>query len=411
MPQNWQSGKLGNFIIFQRGFDLPEYAREPGSIPVVTSSGISGYHSTAKVEGPGIVIGRYGTLGEVFYIKEGFWPHNTSLYVKDFKGNEPHFILYFLKTVNYQSHNDKSSVPGLNRNHLHLVDVVVPPLHEQRAIAHVLGSLDDKIELNRKMNATLEELARAIFKSWFVDFDPVRAKAAGRQPVGMDDATAALFPDSFETVDGREVPRGWEIQAFDKSIEIISGGTPKTTIAEYWNGNIPWFSVVDSPTHSDVFVIDTQKKITQLGLEKSPAKVLPAGITIITARGTVGKVAITGVPLAINQSCYGVKGQEKRGAYFTYFALRYLVDDLKRMTHGAVFDTITRETFTILKNPQVPIELTQSYDNQVAHLLIQIKLNQELSQTLAKLRDSLLPKLLSGEIRVRDAEHWIETVS
>ncbi|GIK76310.1 MAG: hypothetical protein BroJett021_52980 [Chloroflexota bacterium] len=118
--------------------------------------------------------GRYGTLGEVFYLTEDFWPLNTTLYVQDFKGNYPLFIYYLLQGLDFSGYSDKSSVPGLNRNHLHTMQVCIPPLPEQRAIAHILGTLDDKIELNRRMNATLEAITRAIFKSWFVDFDPVQ---------------------------------------------------------------------------------------------------------------------------------------------------------------------------------------------------------------------------------------------
>ncbi|MRR32223.1 restriction endonuclease subunit S, partial [bacterium] len=144
------TGVLGDFITLQRGFDLPEYDRLSGIIPVVTSSGISDFHNEAKVMGPGVIMGRYGTIGTIYYVEKDFWPHNTTLFVKDFKGNDPHFISYFLRTLNYQAHNDKSSVPGLNRNHLHLIPIKLPPLPEQRAIAEVLGSLDDKIALNRR---------------------------------------------------------------------------------------------------------------------------------------------------------------------------------------------------------------------------------------------------------------------
>jgi type I restriction enzyme S subunit len=158
-----------------------------------------------------VVTGRYGTIGQVFYIKEDYWPLNTTLFVKDFKGNDPLFVSFLLRTIDFLSCSDKSSVPGLNRNDLHLIKVKLPPLSEQKAIAHILGTLDDKIELNREMNQTLEAIARAIFKSWFVDFEPVRAKMEGRQPAGMDAATAELFPDEFEESALGMIPRGWRV--------------------------------------------------------------------------------------------------------------------------------------------------------------------------------------------------------
>ena len=169
---------LGEVLELKRGYDLPRRQRSPGSVPLVSSSGITDYHVESKVKGPGVITGRYGTLGKVYFVPEDFWPLNTTLYVRDFKGNDPRFIAYCLSELDFSAYSDKAAVPGLNRNHLHEAPVRVPPLTEQRAIAHILGTLDDKIELNRRMNQTLEEMARALFKSWFVDFDPVRAKAA-----------------------------------------------------------------------------------------------------------------------------------------------------------------------------------------------------------------------------------------
>jgi len=183
MTGSWSTKSLGEVLTLQRGFDLPTQDRERGVVPVVSSSGVSGFHSQARTRAPGVVTGRYGTIGEVHFIREDFWPLNTTLFVKDFKGNDERFVYYLLKSLDFSSFSDKSSVPGVNRNHLHQMMVQVPArVAEQRAIAHILGTLDDKIELNRRMNQTLEEIARALFKSWFVDFDPVHAKAAGRRP-------------------------------------------------------------------------------------------------------------------------------------------------------------------------------------------------------------------------------------
>ena len=178
MEDNWREASLGEVIELKRGYDLPQRRRIMGSVPLVSSSGVTDYHVEAKVKGPGVVTGRYGTLGEVFFVPSDFWPLNTTLYVRDFRGNDPRFVSYFLCGIEFSAFSDKAAVPGLNRNHLHQATVRYPTdIGEQRAIAHVLGTLDDKIELNRRMNQTLEEMARALFKSWFVDFDPVHAKA------------------------------------------------------------------------------------------------------------------------------------------------------------------------------------------------------------------------------------------
>jgi type I restriction enzyme S subunit len=253
---------------------------------------------------------------------------------------DPVFLSFLLSADDsihwFKLHAVGAVMPNLNEDIIKLFPLHLPPLDEQRAIAAILGALDDKIELNRRMNATLEEMARATFNAWFVHFEPVRAKAEGSTPQSADAATAALFPDALEEQQGREVPRGWEVGTYDSTIELIGGGTPKTTIAEYWGGHIPWFSVVDAPVESDVFVLETEKWITQLGLEESSARILPVGTSIVSARGTVGKCALVGTPMAMNQSCYGVRGKDGRGDYFTYFALRMLVDELRRMTHGVL---------------------------------------------------------------------------
>jgi type I restriction enzyme S subunit len=166
MVGEWRECALGDVIELKRGYDLPQQERRSGNVPIVSSSGVTDYHAEAMVKGPGVVTDRYGTLGQVFYVAEDFWPLNTTLYVRDFKGNDPKFISYFLRSVDFLAYSDKAAVPGLDRNHLHMARVRFPvDVVEQRAIAHILGTLDEKIELNRRMNETLEHIARAIFKS------------------------------------------------------------------------------------------------------------------------------------------------------------------------------------------------------------------------------------------------------
>jgi type I restriction enzyme S subunit len=418
MAGEWRTVTLGEVIELKRGYDLPARDRRPGPYPIVSSSGVSDYHFEPKVQGPGVVTGRYGTLGEVFYVKEDFWPLNTALYVCDFKGNNPRFVSYFLKTLNFLAFSDKAAVPGLNRNHLHSATVRIPDVTVQRAIACILGSLDDKIELNRRMNRTLEEMARAIFKSWFIDFDPVRAKAAVRREhpkwTGEQASRAAcpklkpeiarLFPDRFEDSELGEIPKGWRVQSFTDGAEVIGGGTPKTSVREFWGGEIPWFSVADTPAPGDVFVISTEKTITTEGVNNSSARVLPVGTTIISARGTVGNLALVGVPMAMNQSCYGLRPRHGRRGYFLYFATRALVEILRQRAHGSVFSTITRETLSGTQVVAPPRDLIEAFEGVASGQLERILANQRHSLTLAALRDALLPKLISGELRIPDAE-------
>jgi len=217
--------------------------------------------------------------------------------------------------------------------------ISIPPLSEQKRIAHILGTLDDKIELNRRMNATLESMARALFQSWFIDFDPVRRNAArlqnqpspqpspngrGRSAAEGESASGfdSLFPESFQDSELGEVPKGWKVYPLSAKIQLLSGGTPKTSEEAYWGGDIPWYSVRDAPIETDVWVIQTDKSVTSCGIENSAAKVFPERTTIISARGTVGKLALTGVPMAMNQSCYGIRGAAGYGDYYTHYLIR-----------------------------------------------------------------------------------------
>jgi type I restriction enzyme S subunit len=322
------------------------------------------------------------------------------------------YLYYVLRTTAYR-HEIVAGATGTTVKHtspsrIYGYKFLLPSVGEQRKIANILSSLDDKIELNRRMNETLEAMARALFKSWFVDFDPVRAKMEGRQPAGMDDETAALFPDSLEDSALGEIPSGWKADSFSEMIELTGGGTPKTSIDEYWNGRIPWFSVVDAPRDSNAFAISTEKQITEEGVANSSTKILPVGTTIISARGTVGKCALVGIPMAMNQSCYGLRGRDDRGDYFTYFATRRMVAELQQHAHGSVFSTITRNTFHGVKVAIPTPDLTRKYDEVVGPHMHLILANLHQNRTLAAIRDALLPKLLSGEIRLRGAEELVQ---
>jgi type I restriction enzyme, S subunit len=221
----WPEMTLGEVCELKRGYDLPKSNRCDGTVPVVSSSGISGFHSKAKVRAPGVVTGRYGTLGEVFYLEEDFWPLNTALYVRDFKGNDPRFVAALLESMELRRYDGAAAVPGLNRNHLHKVMVRVPDIEDQATIAVILRVLDDLIESNRSQVEVLEEMARAIYREWFVHF---------RYP-GHEDATFVDSPLG-------PIPQGWEVKpvgeiaearrglSWGRSSESETGGTPVVTI-------------------------------------------------------------------------------------------------------------------------------------------------------------------------------------
>jgi type I restriction enzyme S subunit len=356
-------------------------------------------------------------LGKTAVVPKSILPANTNQAVGiirlDPDKADPRYIHYVLSSSTCRSWVQRSVAQSAqpNFNLADIGDLPIPnvPLGTQRAIAHILGTLDNRVELHKKMNQTLESMARALFKSWFVDFDPVRANMEGRDP-GLTKEIADLFPSRMAESELGEIPEGWEVKSFAETVEILGGGTPKTSVTEYWNGDIPWFSVVDAPTGSDVWVVETEKKVTRDGIENSSAQVLPICTTIISARGTVGRIALTGAPMAMNQSCYGLRPRNGARGFFTYFATRELVTRLQQHAHGSVFDTITRDTLAGVVVVEPPSALIRHFEVQAAPMLERIRTDLLCSVSLAALRDTLLPKLISGELRVKDPEKFVPRV-
>ena len=314
------------------------------------------------------------------------------------------FLFYALSTgeVQRQFHSYANGITrfGLRKADIGLVEIPFPPLDEQRAIAHILGTLDDKIELNRRMNQTLEEMARAIYKDWFVDFGPTRAKLEGREPY-LPPELWDLFPECLVESELGEIPEGWKVGVLDDVIEILSGGTPKTSIPEYWDGTIPWYTPKDAPSLNDIFAITTERHITPAGVNNSSTKILPAGTTVISARGTVGRLACLGIPMAMNQTCYGIQGSSGYPNYFTYWNIRSAVNALQARTHGTIFDTITRDTFKIAESLLVSTNMAKAFESTVAPLMERLLMRLNESFVLSAERNALLPKLLSGELKVK----------
>ena len=410
MVKGWRDCTLGDVVELKRGYDLPNSHRRLGPVPIVSSSGISGWHNEAKVQAPGVVTGRYGTIGQVFYVDQDFWPLNTTLYVRDFKGHDEQFISYFLRSLDFQAFNDKSSVPGLNRNDLHLYGVRVPEdAGEERAIARVLGALDDKIEQNRKTAHKLDELARAIFKAWFVDFEPVKAKAAGATSFpSMSKKIFNELPAAFANTDLGAIPVGWEIKSTENFCEVISsGGTPSRRISSFWeNGTIDWFKtgeLIDGP------LFFSTECITEAGLRSSSCKLWPEGTILFAlyASPTVGRLGVLTRPGTSNQAAAGLVIKQDIGIPFMINALLEARAELQRIAVGAAQQNINQ---TLLKSHRLvkpPVLFSQAYSKKMQPSWdLRVALSYE-SLKLIELRNYLLPKLLSGQIRVKEAETMV----
>ena len=332
--------------------------------------------------------------------------HNQRLgkvLIKDGAKLDKGFLFYLLCTAEYR-HEVLASATGTTVKHTSPGRILahkakLPPLSEQKRIAEVLGALDDKIELNRRRNATLEATARALFQSWFVDFDPVRAKLDGSQPSGMDAATAALFPDSFEESPLGHIPRGWKVKPVGDVIDCVGGGTPSTSEPKYWEGGTHhWTTPKDFSSLQAPILLNTDRELTDAGIAKISSGLLPAGTLLMSSRAPVGYLAISAIPVAINQGFIAMKCNESASNYFMLNWCQQNMAEIEGRATGTTFAEISKQNFRPIPLVLSTQEIMTAFSERVAPLYDQITANLRQSRTLATLRDTLLPKLLSGEL-------------
>lgn len=360
-PNVRETKPLGEFINLKRGYDLPARLREEGHIPIFTSSGISGNHSTAKCNPPGVITGRYGTVGLVFHADTSYWPHNTALYVDDFKGNDSRYVYYFLKTLDWEKYSDKSAVPGVNRNEVHREEVSFPDLSEQRAIAGVLSSLDDKIDLLHRQNKTLEAMAETLFRQWFVE----------------------------------EVNDDWEER-------------PLSSIATFLNGlACQKFPPMNSLERLPVLKI---KELTS-GISESSdyasstvksEYVVTSGDVIFAWSASLMVKLWNGPSCVLNQHLFRVTSCEFPKWFYFRWCKHHLEEFIAiSQSHATTMGHIKRgdlDKAMVVVPPSV--KLIEMNTIQTPILNKQIA-NAQQTRILEKLRDTLLPKLMSGEVRIQ----------
>jgi type I restriction enzyme S subunit len=365
----WETKKFIDFIKLQRGHDLTQEQFVNGSYPVVSSTSIMGYHKEYKAEAPGVVIGRSGTLGKVQFINENYWPHNTSLYVKDFKGNSPRYVYYFLCGFETNKHGGGSAVPTLNRNNLSSIDVCVPDVSTQHRIADILSAYDDLIENNQKQIKLLEEASMRLYKEWFVDL---------------------RFPGHENTpiVDG--VPEGWEKKQLSEIADVVMGQSPKS---EFYNTNgqgLPFHQGVTN--YGDRFVINET-------YTTSYTRIAIAGSILFSVRAPVGRMNITKEKIAIGRGLSSINHKlNLQSLLFYMLKERFYKDNL--IGNGAIYASITKDElysqlFLIPTN-----ELSCKYNEIVSKMDRKLEALDSQVFLLKLARDKLLPKLISGEIEV-----------
>lgn len=372
----------------------------------------------ARPRSDDVVLSRRCNPGETAHVPAGVefaLGQNLVLLRADGTQVHPPFLRWLVRGPDWWKQVSKFLNVGAVFDSLRCADVPrfelpIPPMDQQRAIAHILGTLDDKIELNRRMNETLEGMARALFKSWFVDFDPVRAKMDGHwRPgeclPGLPADLYDLFPDQLVQSELGEVPEGWDLSTIGEELTVVGGGTPSTNRAEYWEGgDICWATPKDLSGLSESVLIKTSRCITEAGLEKISSGLLPPGTVLLSSRAPVGYLARTEVPVAINQGFIAMTCDRRIGSHFALRWAEVFMDRIKSRAGGTTFAEISKRNFRPIPVVIPPAAIHGAWYRQADAWHRKVVLNVIESRVLANLRDTLLPKLISGELRVPDAE-------
>ena len=387
--------KVGSVLELQRGYDLPTRSRVAGEIPIISSSGYSGYHDEFKCDGENVITGRYGTIGNVYYYNGKCWPLNTSLYVKDFKGNIPKYIYYFLKNTLklYQVNgNDKSAVPGIDRKIIHEMCV---PFHEdtdyQKDICSVLNCLDHKITTNSNICSEMEAMAKTIYDYWFVQFDFPDENGKPYRTSGGE----MVWNEQLK----REIPKGWEIKKISNICEIISG--------------YPFQSSTYSKTGK--YRLITIKNVQDSGIdlnvdnyvEALPENlpdycILSPGDILMSLTGNVGRVGLMYADdCLLNQRVALIKPKHSYLNVFLYFLfksnrIKILMENISTGTSQKNLSPVDTGNLTIPFNS----EIVKMFCDKLESVITKIVIAEKEKIELTKLRDWLLPMLMNGQARV-----------
>lgn len=384
---DWIKCKLGDILTLQRGHDLSYKEMKNGHIPVVGSNGIIGYHDIPTTKKPCVTIGRSGNIGHAYYYDCDCWAHNTVLYVKDFKNTYPKYAYYLLKSMDFSQYNVGSAVPTLNRNHIHPIEILYPPLPVQKKIAAILSSLDDKIEINTRMNKVLEETARALFHRWFVEFEFPNDEGKPYKSSGGRMIASEMG----------EIPEGWRVGTVEDVVQIFGGSTPNTKNLDYWeNGEHPFCTPKDLSTLSTSILLDTERHITDKGVQTISSKQLPPGTLLLSSRAPVGYLAISAVPISVNQGFIAMVCNETISNVYVLQWIQENMDEIKGRANGSTFLEISKRNFRGIPF-LIPAEpVLSSYNRSVKPLYDFVENIVKENVRLRTLRDELLSKLMAS---------------
>lgn len=379
---------------FKRGYDLPESVRKPGPYPVISSAGISGYHDEYKVRGEGVITGRYGTLGEMHYYNGDYWPHNTALYVTDFKGNEPKYVYYLLSCLGRMDTGDKSTVPGVNRNDLHELAIpLISDKAEQRKIAAILSVIDAKIDLNHRISAELEALAKTIYDYWFVQFDFPDAKGRPYKTSGG----RMIWNETLK----REIPAGWEAGSLDDLGQIVGGSTPSTANPDHFGqGEIPWITPKDlSNNKGKKFISRGETDVSEAGKRSASLTLYPAGTVLMSSRAPVGYLAVALNPMTTNQGFKSFVPSKGYSTSFIYYAVERSLPVIIQYASGSTFVEISGGVLKSVRAVLPDRSVTDVFCNLIEPIVSRQKQAEVENIELTHVRNWLLPLLMNGQVK------------
>ena len=356
----WKKYKLGDLVKFQRGHDLSKSEFIAGNIPIAGSNGIIGYHNKFTCKAPCITIGRSGNLGTPHFYNKNIWAHNTTLFIKEFYNSDPRFIYYLLQTLDLKQFNSGSAVPSLNRNYIHPIEVTAPNFETQTRIASILSSLDDKIELNRQTNKTLESIAQTLFKEM-------------------------CLPK------GEELPEGWRVGTLVEVVDINMGQSPAGTSYNQVGEGIIFFQ----GKAEFGFRFPAIDKYTT-----EPKKYANKFDSLLSVRAPVGTINMATEKCCIGRGLAAISGKNNCWSFAFYLLKSLSVRFEMYNGEGTVFGSINKSDLESIEIVIPPKDIIEDF-NAIGRSIDEfVYINEQETQTLAAIRDSLLPKLMKGEIEI-----------
>jgi len=405
MTDEWCDLRWGDLATLEYGKALRGYDGADGRFRVFGTNGPIGWHEEPLCNHPSVIIGRKGAYRGVYFSRDPFFVIDTAFYLEPKAAIDARWAYYELLTHDINAMDSGSAIPSTSRDSFYALPVRVPPLPEQRRIGEILGALDDKIELSQRMNDTLEAITRSIFKSWFINFDPVRAKAEGQPPFGMDAEIAALFPDSFEDSALGKIPQGWT----NASIGDLAENLHEITRPDEMAPSTPYIALEHMPRQS----ITLGEWAVADGVASAKYRFRRGDLLFGKLRPYFHKTGVAPLDGVCSTDILVIrpKSHDWFGFLLGYISSSELVDYVSARAYGTKMPRTNWED--IANYPVIlPDSRAASAFALVANPLVgRIRSNIFESRTLATIRDTLLPKLMSSEIRVREAEKIVESVA